>query len=206
MSGQKFDPRFTKRRDESIRLLRANGTPIKLLMEQFGLGRSQVYAILGSSSGSSRHPYVGPDRDALSQAWSEWRSPPDTKTDDWLQGLVDLPIPTKRLRRWEAPIEHVGVYFVQAESGGPVKIGVSTDRALLGRLAQLQGGNPELLVIRRFVDGGYRVEADLHARFADYRIRRSEWFEPVDEILVLLPSSGAATFSRDAASVAVKQS
>lgn len=71
------------------------------------------------------------------------------------------------------PPEHV--YFIQAEHGGPVKIGKALDP--VARLAQIQSGNPYRLVVRHAepVVSGYSAERALHQIFRDYRMC-GEWF------------------------------
>lgn len=68
------------------------------------------------------------------------------------------------------------VYFIQAENGGPIKIGYSTDPE--ARVRALQPGHPERLVLRRSFPGGSLEEAALHRIFARYRLQ-GEWFSPV---------------------------
>ena len=72
------------------------------------------------------------------------------------------------------------VYFVQAERGGPVKIGVTDD--LDRRLSMLQASSAERLVVIYALPGDRRTELELHKRFSEHRIR-GEWFaeEPVLE-------------------------
>lgn len=70
-------------------------------------------------------------------------------------------------------------YFIQAEHGGPVKIGRSRKLIVHNRLADLQIGNPHKLVVRKVIDGNH--EGRLHWCYRDQRLR-GEWFE-VDQIL-----------------------
>lgn len=78
------------------------------------------------------------------------------------------------------------VYFIQAVSGGPIKIGVGSDPA--SRLLALQPGNPEQLRIAGVIrGGGYARERDLHTRFRASRLY-GEWFEPTPELLTLIES------------------
>jgi len=67
------------------------------------------------------------------------------------------------------------VYFIQAESGGPVKIGHSVDPGQ--RLSQLQSSSPYKLVIRAVIPGDRAKEREFHHLFHKQRIR-GEWFEP----------------------------
>lgn len=72
------------------------------------------------------------------------------------------------------------VYFVQAEHGGPVKIGYTT-RNVQRRLAELQCGSPWKLVVRHD-ELAYQVyEAELHQWFADQHLG-GEWYGLSDEL------------------------
>lgn len=77
------------------------------------------------------------------------------------------------------------VYFIQAAIGGPIKIGKADrpDR----RLAQLQTGNPENLVIRAVCLGGFIAERELQVRFTNDLIR-NEWYNPSEAIVSLIDS------------------
>ena len=67
------------------------------------------------------------------------------------------------------------VYFIRAEHGGPVKIGISNKIAY--RLAALQTANPyRLRVIGVIPHGGEACERLLHRDFAQCRLH-GEWFE-----------------------------
>lgn len=72
------------------------------------------------------------------------------------------------------------VYFVQAETGGPIKIGSANN--VKRRLKQLQTGNPELLVLLHSTTGGKRLERSLQESFKKYN-KRDEWFFPDDSIV-----------------------
>jgi len=75
------------------------------------------------------------------------------------------------------------VYFIQAVSGGPIKIGKADDPQR--RLYDLQAMNPTKLQILATVDGGQRREYELHVRFKGSRLH-GEWFEPTPELLSLI--------------------
>lgn len=70
-------------------------------------------------------------------------------------------------------------YFVQSESGGPIKIGY-TRQDPSQRLANLQTGSPTILKIVGLIEGN--VESSLHVKFASDRIH-GEWFNPSQKIL-----------------------
>jgi hypothetical protein len=97
--------------------------------------------------------------------------PPD---DLWLDALVDVD---------EQSLEPC-VYFIQAENGGPVKIGKCLQaRSVRERMVALQCAHPYPLVIRRLVKGRKRLERQLHLRFASLRTRPDgEWFELDDTL------------------------
>lgn len=69
-------------------------------------------------------------------------------------------------------------YFMQAEAGGPVKIGVA--KKPLERLALLQTGNPQRLVIRHVLP--LNCERFMHAEYEEHRLV-GEWFERDERIL-----------------------
>lgn len=67
------------------------------------------------------------------------------------------------------------IYFIQAEHGGPIKIGKADDP--VKRRAQLQCGNPYPLCIRRAVIDHPMEEWRLHKVFHELRLE-GEWFQP----------------------------
>lgn len=73
----------------------------------------------------------------------------------------------------------MSVYFIQAEDGGPIKIGYSDDPAK--RLIELQTSHHSPLVIRSTISGPPSLERKLHTRFRAHRLS-GEWFSPVAEI------------------------
>lgn len=73
----------------------------------------------------------------------------------------------------------VVTYFVQAAHGGPIKIGKSCRNILAARVASLQTGNPNPLVVRRTMRGNH--EPDYHHQFREHRLC-GEWFEPTREL------------------------
>jgi excisionase family DNA binding protein len=91
-----------------------------------------------------------------------------------------------------ARVESGFVYFIQAESGGLIKIGTALDP--LVRLINLQSGSPLRLVILGCLRGGRTLEQALHREFAGQR-QHFEWFEPnpaiVDFIAEALTTEGA---------------
>lgn len=77
------------------------------------------------------------------------------------------------------------VYFIQAEHGGPVKIGHTKD--LAHRLAELQSASPYPLVIRSAFLGSLQDETAMHQRFAAKRLH-GEWFEPDEAMQACIDS------------------
>jgi excisionase family DNA binding protein len=89
---------------------------------------------------------------------------------------------------WRIPIDNrfrfKGVYFVQPESGGLIKIGSSND--IGRRISEHQEGCPERLVILAAIKGADRmVEYDLHSQFHLDRVQ-GEWFDPSPELLAFI--------------------
>lgn len=80
------------------------------------------------------------------------------------------------------------VYVVQAESGGPVKIGHTTWKARHRRLAELQTGNSARLVFRRIVSGERWLERALHEYYSEQRLE-GEWFCLCEELRPLAPAA-----------------
>jgi len=68
-------------------------------------------------------------------------------------------------------------YFIQADSGGPVKIGKTGNPEQ--RLKDMQTGSPVKLMIIHIINED--VESQMHRRFAKHRIH-GEWFKPEGEL------------------------
>lgn len=74
----------------------------------------------------------------------------------------------------DSGLEHpLFVYFIQADDG-PVKIGKAHDP--IGRLRELQCGNPRPLVIRALVLASIELEEYLHRTWGQFAHVRGEWF------------------------------
>jgi hypothetical protein len=73
------------------------------------------------------------------------------------------------------------VYF--AAAGDRIKIGWS--RKVGSRIAQLQTGNPESVVLLATMPGGRSLERTLHQRFAGARLA-GEWFARTPELTALI--------------------
>lgn len=65
------------------------------------------------------------------------------------------------------------VYFIQAQSGGPIKIGKTT-RDAYQRMANLQTSHHEKLILLATTER--HLEEDLHERFKHLRLH-GEWFQ-----------------------------
>lgn len=74
----------------------------------------------------------------------------------------------------------MAVYFIQATESGHIKIGYSVDPS--ARLAQLQTGHFDKLVLLGQVAGDQSVERMLHVRFAAWRMNGTEWFRGCNEV------------------------
>lgn len=117
--------------------------------------------------------------------------------DDWLDRLQDAEPPQKWLKRHHRQEDISFVYFVQAESGGHVKIGTTLEWAFWRRMVGLQVGNPEPLVVRRLVYGSHREETWIHFLLRDLRYR-GEWFRDEGKLAELLRVSGDVVSVTDA--------
>lgn len=76
-------------------------------------------------------------------------------------------------------------YFVQAATGGPVKIGRTTK--LKQRFADLKAGSPTDLQIVLVLFGDF--ENEWHRRFSSARMH-GEWFRPDEDLLDAIRESG----------------
>ena len=72
------------------------------------------------------------------------------------------------------------VYFVQGESGGPIKIGYSAD--IVTRITKLQKSYPDKLKVLSVIPGDFKTEAAIHKQLAEYRLQ-GEWFNPAPAVL-----------------------
>jgi len=72
------------------------------------------------------------------------------------------------------------IYFVQAESGGPIKIGFAAD--VFARLADLQSASPLTLRLLAGRSAEFWQEKRLHERHKAHRLH-GEWFAPHDDVL-----------------------
>ncbi len=117
----------------------------------------------GMASGGSQQARIGCMRD-LRRRYRE-RTADDAPT---------LTTGSQQIEFWQesAPVDQF-VYFVQQGDRGPVKIGIAKDP--LDRMGALQTGNPTELHLRQVVPGQRELEARLHYRFREARIR-GEWF------------------------------
>ncbi len=78
--------------------------------------------------------------------------------------------------------DHVkGVYFVQKNDGGPIKIGFSAVSIVM-RVKSLQTANSNKLNIIGWIDGDKEIEQKLHRKFSDFN-KIGEWFYPSDLLI-----------------------
>lgn len=84
------------------------------------------------------------------------------------------------------------VYIVQAGEGGPVKVGFAENPHR--RLSQLQAECPAPLALVALFDGSRKEESEVHAAWAQYRLR-GEWFSP--EALSMLAAVGLPKLTVD---------
>jgi len=79
------------------------------------------------------------------------------------------------------------IYFIQAAIIGRIKIGFTSNDDFQTRMDGLQTGSPVQLRILATCPGSELEEKELHARFADYRVR-GEWFRPGRRLVRLIAS------------------
>jgi DNA-binding transcriptional regulator YiaG len=79
------------------------------------------------------------------------------------------------------------IYFVQAEGGGPIKIGRTID--LRKRMASFQCVSPVPLRVLAVMPGGPLAEFELHGRFAAHRTY-GEWFNPSPVLVTYIERYG----------------
>ena len=77
----------------------------------------------------------------------------------------------------------MSVYFIQAGEGGSIKIGTSTHPKK--RLRGLQTSHDTELRLLAAIEGGEKLEAELHERLAPWHVR-GEWFRPSPEVLAVV--------------------
>jgi hypothetical protein len=92
------------------------------------------------------------------------------------------PQPREKTVKADAPLPAEVVYFLRCGKDGPIKIGWTAARNLLGRISNLQVAHHELLSLIGFTEGGQTTEREWHERFSAIKIR-GEWFEPAPELL-----------------------
>lgn len=93
------------------------------------------------------------------------------------------------------------VYFIRQGSDGPIKIGHTKYKKAIGRLSELQTGNPYTLEIIHEIHGDKDLEKEIHNLFSEHRMR-GEWFENCKEIMDFIGNAGEAfeydgTFYKD---------
>jgi hypothetical protein len=82
-------------------------------------------------------------------------------------------------RKGRKPIVQ-SVYFIQAGTDGPIKIGMTHE--LKKRLGAMQVANHEELTVLLFTPGGAAVEQWMHYKYRAHCIR-GEWFKPHPDLL-----------------------
>lgn len=67
------------------------------------------------------------------------------------------------------------VYFIQGDSGGPIKIGYTED--VCKRLKVLQTGHFDTLIVLASFPASMKEEKNLHKKFSELQLK-GEWFKP----------------------------
>jgi hypothetical protein len=75
------------------------------------------------------------------------------------------------------------IYFLQSVDGGPVKIGNTESAYLKKRVYGLELHYGQKFVLLGTMDGDYKREAEIHARFAHLRLGSTEQFQPAPELM-----------------------
>lgn len=84
----------------------------------------------------------------------------------------------------------MSVYFITARELNICKIGVAIDAKK--RRSSLQTSCPARLTLEAVLPGSYKLERDLHIRFAEHRIN-GEWFKITPELDDLIAEAAAST-------------
>lgn len=71
------------------------------------------------------------------------------------------------------------VYFIACGDRGAIKVGVATD--VTRRVAELQTGSADELILLAYTPGGFALESGIHDQFSADRIR-GEWFRDTPEL------------------------
>ena len=85
------------------------------------------------------------------------------------------------------------IYFLQAGDGGDIKIGFTDKDDVAIRMRTLQTANGKRLRCLGTMPGNKELEDTLHRRFAAFAVIDgvdNEWFQPVPDLLAIIPSSG----------------
>lgn len=124
-------------------------------------------------------PFMQMTRAELAEAWDELLAecaepPPTAEEISEAQRLLpeSFYVQRQRPKCW--------VYFIQRDTDGPIKIGISND--IGRRLSTLQISSPEPLKVLVCIPGERAEEIALHGHFKQYVIA-GEWFFPADPLL-----------------------
>lgn len=79
------------------------------------------------------------------------------------------------------------VYFIQADEGGPIKIGFTADDPKR-RLSQLQTGNASTLKLLGSIKGTAARERQFHAELSEFRLQ-GEWFKSDPTVLAAVQNA-----------------
>ena len=74
------------------------------------------------------------------------------------------------------------IYFIQAEVGGPVKIGLTAADDIGPRFKSIQACSPFKLQVLATIAGARPMEQELHRHFAHLRLH-GEWFTPGEDLV-----------------------
>ena len=87
------------------------------------------------------------------------------------------------------------IYFIQAASGGPIKIGTTLRLTVRLKTVRRERNDPTLQVLA-VMDGRHREESALHRRFRHLALGK-EWFHPGVELLACIRDEARSWDSAD---------
>ena len=88
-------------------------------------------------------------------------------------------------KHYKYHIQHDPVVYFMQDDEGLVKIGYTI--SLSRRHSQIKSEYGEIEILG-WIWGGRQMEKQLHERFAEYRLGRSDWFTPNNEIFAYIES------------------
>ncbi len=129
--------------------------------------------------------YLEPSELAAATEFLDDPSAWDSLSTNLRQRLTTLAAPFGDIYAPKARAKTGYIYFVQANTGGPFKIGWAKDPAV--RLTALQAAHPYQLAVRAMVRGTRKDETRLHHKLQASRLQ-GEWFEDTEQVREVVKS------------------